>query len=95
MYIDDFLWLPDIVDKLAVKHHVMQDEVEEVFFNKPHYRFVESGHRSGEDVYSASGQTDVGRYLIVFFIHKLGNVALILSARDMNRAERRLYERKR
>jgi uncharacterized DUF497 family protein len=94
MYIDDFTWLPDIIEKLAVKHRVTQDEAEEVFFNRPHYRFVESGHRLGEDVYSASGQTDAGRYLIVFFIHKLDNTALILSARDMDRKERRHYERK-
>ena len=94
MYIDDFVWLPDIVEKLIVKHRVTQDEAEEVFFNRPQYRFVESGHRPGEDVYSASGQTDAGRYLIVFFIHKPNNIALILSARDMNRMERRRYERK-
>ncbi len=94
MYIDDFIWLPDIVEKMIVKHRVTQDEAEEVFFNRPQYRFVESGHRQGEDVYSASGQTDAGRYLIVFFIHKPNNVALILSARDMNRMERRRYERK-
>jgi hypothetical protein len=77
IYIDDFVWLPDIVDKLAIKHHVTQDEVEEVFFNRPKYRFVESGRRSGEDVYTANGQTDAGRYLIVFFIHKSANRALI------------------
>jgi uncharacterized DUF497 family protein len=94
MYIDDFIWLPDILDKLAVKHQVTQDEVEEVFFNHPRYRFVESGLRPGEDVYSAGGQTDAGRYLIVFFIGKPNNVALILSARDMDRKERRRYERK-
>jgi uncharacterized DUF497 family protein len=94
MYIDDFIWLPDILEKLAVKHHVIQDEVEEVFFNRPRYRLVESGHRPGEDVYAASGQTDVGRYLIVFFIHKPANTALILSARDMDEKERRRYERK-
>ncbi len=94
MYIDDFIWLPDIVDKLVIKHHVTQDEVEEVFFNIPRYRFVESGHRRDEDVYSASGQTDAGRYLIVFFIRKPANIALILSARDMDKKERRLYERK-
>jgi len=34
VYIDDFIWLPDIVEKLAVKHRVTQDEVEEVFFNR-------------------------------------------------------------
>ncbi len=94
MYIDDFIWLPDIVEKLAVKHHLTQDEVEEVFFDRPRYRFVESGDRPGEDVYSVSGQTEAGQYIIVFFIHKLPNTALILSARVMDRKERRYYERK-
>jgi hypothetical protein len=94
LQIDDFIWLPDIVEKLAVKHDVTQDEVEDVFFNNPRFRFVESGHQTGEDVYSAGGQTDAGRYLIVFFIHKVDHTALILSARDMDRKERRRYERK-
>jgi len=94
MYIDDFIWLSDVLDKLAVKHNITDEEVEEVFFDRPQYRFVESGHRPGEDVYSASGQTDAGRYLIVFFIHKPDNTALILSARDMDGKERRRYERK-
>ncbi|MFH1098033.1 MAG: BrnT family toxin [Candidatus Desantisbacteria bacterium] len=94
MYIDDFIWLPDILEKLAVKHQVTQDEAEEVFFNHPRYRFVESGYRQGEDVYSTIGQTDAGRYLIVFFIHKPDNTVLILSARDMDKKERRHYEQK-
>lgn len=93
MYIDDFIWLPDILDKILVKHHVTQDEVEQIFFTHPRYRFVESGYRPDEDVYTAMGQTDVGRYLIVFFIHKPGHVALIVSARDMDVKERRRYER--
>ena len=67
MYVDDFIWLPDVVEKLAVKHHVTQDEVEDVFFNHPQYRFVESGHRTDEDVYAAGGQTDAGRCLWCFF----------------------------
>jgi uncharacterized protein len=94
MYIDDFVWLTEIANKVATKHRVTPDEAEEVFFNSPRYRFVESGHRSGEDVYSAGGQTDAGRYLIVFFIYKADNTALILSARDMDAAERRRHERK-
>lgn len=93
MYIDDFVWLPDVVEKLIVKHRVTQDDVEEVFFSGPRYRFVERGYRPGEDVYAALGQTDAGRYLVVFFVHKPGNVALVLSARDMDRRERRRYER--
>lgn len=94
MYIDDFIWLPDVVGKLAVKHHVTEEEVEEVFFGRPRYRFMESGSRPGEDVYAASGQTDAGRYLIVFFLKKRDNMALILSARDMDEKERRRYEQK-
>lgn len=94
MYIDDFVWLAEIANKVATRHRVTLDEAEEVFFNNPRYRFVESGHRIGEDVYSAGGQTDAGRYLIVFFIYKGDNTALILSARDMDTAERRRYERK-
>ena len=61
MYIDGFIWLTHIIDKLSVKHHVSQDEVEEVFFNNPKPRFVESGRPLGEDVYSALGQADSGR----------------------------------
>jgi len=40
------------------------------------------------------GQTESGRYLIVFFIYKKDNRALILSARDMTPAERKRYEKK-
>jgi len=58
MRIDDFIWLSDIIEKVAVKHHVTQDEAEDVFYNRPKYRFVEKGHRAGENIYSASGQTD-------------------------------------
>ena len=94
MIIDDFVWLPDILDKIAGKHQVTEDEAEEVFFNRPRYRFVEAGHRRGEDVYSAWGRTDSGRYLIVFFVRKSANTALILSARDMDEKERKRYEQK-
>jgi hypothetical protein len=37
MYIDGFIWLPDIVEKLLARHHVTEDEVESVFFNKPRF----------------------------------------------------------
>ena len=94
MRIDGFVWLPDIVDKIEVKHHLDQDEVEQVFFNRPRYWFVERGDRKGEDVYAAMGQTDAGRYTIVFFILKKNSSALIVSARDMDTRERRRHERK-
>jgi len=28
MYIDDFIWLPGVIEKLSIKHRVTQDEVE-------------------------------------------------------------------
>jgi uncharacterized DUF497 family protein len=94
VYIDDFIWLPDIIEKPESKHRVLPEEVEEVFFNRPHFRFVEKGHVAGEDVYVALGQTDGGRYLSVFFIQKPGNLELVISARDMDAAERKRYGRK-
>jgi uncharacterized DUF497 family protein len=94
MKIHSFIWLDDIVQKLIWKHSVSQDEVLELFVNSPRFRFVEKGDRIGENVYSASGQTDGGKYLIAFFVLKPGNAALILSVREMSRAERKKYERK-
>ncbi len=94
MNIDGFIWLEDIVEKLWQKHHVEENEVEEVFNNSPYFRFVENGHREGENVYAAFGQTNGGRYLIVFFVLKQNKQALVVSARDMTTSERRQYERR-
>jgi uncharacterized DUF497 family protein len=94
MLIREIAWLRDVVDKLAVKHHVETYEVEQVLDNKPKIRFVEKGHRKGEDVYLALGKTEAGRYLAVLFIYKQTGQALVLSARDMATKERRQYGRK-
>lgn len=94
MRISGFIWLEEIVEKIKQKHNVSQDEVREVFRNSRHFRFVEKGHYQGENVYSALGQTDAGRYLIVLFVYKKTRQALIVSARDMTDAERNRYEKK-
>lgn len=94
MNIDGFIWLEDIVEKLWHKHHVDEKEVEEVFDNSPYFRFVESGYRDGENVYAAFGQSNGGRYLIIFFIYKQNKQILIVSARDMTNSERKQYERR-
>lgn len=70
MKIEGLIWLDEIIEKLIAKHHVRQDEIREVFTNRPHFRSVERGHRKGENVYAALGQTSAGRYLIVFFVYK-------------------------
>jgi uncharacterized DUF497 family protein len=66
--IEEIIWLDTIVEKLAVKHRVDPDEVEEVLRNRAKFRFTEKGDRRGEDVYLALGRTDAGRYLTVLFI---------------------------
>lgn len=88
MKIISFIWLEDIVEKLEVKHNVFPEEIEEVFDNKPKIMKMNKGHFRGEDVYRALGQTQAGRYLAIFFIHKLTHEALILSARDMDGKEK-------
>ena len=57
MKIREIIWLEDIVEKLEKKHSVRQNEVIEILENKPKFRFVEKGHRKGENVYAALGQT--------------------------------------
>jgi hypothetical protein len=94
MEIEGIIWLRAIVDKIALKHKVAADEVEEVFQNKPKFRFVEKGQREDEDVYLALGRTQAGRYLSVIFIYKQTREALVLSARDMARKEKRQYDKK-
>ena len=94
MKIAGLIWLRNIVDKLAWKHNVTTDEVEEVFNLSPRYRFIEPGNVDGENLYAALGRTDAGRYLIVFFIHKITGEALIVSARDMTKSERKTHARK-
>jgi len=94
MKIEGVVWLRDIVDKLAFKHRVETDEVEQVLNGRPKFRFVEKGERKDEDVYVAFGQTNTGRYLSVLLIYKKTKEALILSARDMAKKERKQYEKK-
>lgn len=94
MKIAGLVWLRSIIEKLERKHNVRQQEVREVFDNAPHFRFVEKGHHPGENLYSALGRTDAGRYLAVYFIYKFDRSALVVSARDMTRAERRKYEQR-
>ncbi|MFN8454966.1 MAG: BrnT family toxin [Anaerolineae bacterium] len=69
MNITGYIWREDVMDKLAWKHQVQVEEVVELFSNRPRIERLERGHRSGEDLYVALGQTDEGRYLTVFFIH--------------------------
>jgi hypothetical protein len=88
------IWLRNVVEKLDEKHHVSQAEVEEALQSHLRVRRIELGDVDGEDVYSALGRTGDGRYLVIFFIHKRNDYALIISARDMSPRERKHYGKK-
>ena len=87
------IWKDLFVEKLAEKHGVSLTEAEEVLSSKPHIRKMSKGQVKGENVYAAYGQTAGGRYLIIFYILKLTGAILPISARDMDAAERKYYER--
>ena len=93
MRISGFIWLQTIVEKIERKHQTTTDEVEEVFANRPQWRRLEGGDVEGEDLYAAYGRTAAGRRLTVLFIRKLDRRALIITARNMDRKERRQYGR--
>jgi len=95
MQIENILWLEDVVDKLQWKHRISTFEVEEVLKGNPYIAFKEKGrHYLNEDVYIALGKTEAGRYIFILFIYKANRQTLILTARNMTQAERKLYERK-
>jgi len=55
---------------------------------------MEIGDVENENLYTALGRTDSGRYLIVFYIHKSTGEALVISARNMTQKEKKSYGKK-
>ena len=70
MRLYEVIWKERFVDKIAAKHGITTEEVEEVLFSRPFVRLAEKGRVKGENLYVAYGQTEVGRYLVVFFNRK-------------------------
>ena len=94
MNITDIIWLTQFVDKIESKHGVSTDEVEQVLSSSPRIQRIERGALEGEDLYRAIGQTEAGRYLVVFFVYKGRGRALVISARDVSHRERKNYGRR-
>jgi uncharacterized DUF497 family protein len=60
-------------------------------FNRPFIVNKDKLHSKSEDRYFALGRTDTERLLFIVFTLR-GNKIRIISARDMNRKERKIYE---
>ena len=86
-----FEWDIHNTEKIRVKHHVAPVECEQAFFNLPLIVGGDEKHSQYENHFYTLGQTDAGRLLfLVFTIRR--NKLRIISARDMNRKEKRIYK---
>ncbi len=86
LYIEDLIISPEQEEHIWTKHHVTVDEVYEVCAS----HHVARGFR--DDSYGVYGQTDAGRYLIVFLYPRGKGVYSVATARDMKEDERRYYQ---
>jgi len=88
-----FQWDKDNIEKNWLKHKVSPIESEQIFFNEPLIILDDPKHTISEKRFAAFGCTDAGRLLAVIFT-KRGKLLRVISARDMNRRERKFYEEK-
>jgi len=89
----EFEWDEGNRDKNWERHRVEIKECEEAFFNEPLRLLYDVVHSQKEDRFTALGRTNKGRKLFITFTVRGGRIRVI-SARDMSRKERRLYEEK-
>jgi len=75
------------------KHGVSMAEAEQVFFNSPLLLLEDGAHSQSESRFHALGKTDAERGLhITFTLRQSGALIRVISARDMHRKERAIYE---
>jgi len=80
-------------DRKNNKHGVSMAEAEQVFFNVPMLLLEDTSHSQREQRFHVLGKTDQGRALhITFTLRQLGLLIRVISARDMHRKERAIYE---
>ena len=76
------------------KHDVSMAEAEQVFFNEPLLVLEDSKHSNQEPRFHALGHSDDKRQLhITFTLRQAGEKIRIISARDMHKKERAIYEK--
>ncbi len=89
--INGFEWDEGNITKNWESHGVTHIECEEVFFNVPLVINVDEPHSIAETRYYVLGKTNSRRLLFLVFTIRNDKIRVI-SARDMNRKERKIYE---
>ena len=75
------------------KHGVTMMETEQVFFNAPLLLLEDAAHSQNELRIHALGLCDAARALhITFTLRQSGQLIRVISARDMHRKERAIYD---
>jgi uncharacterized DUF497 family protein len=75
------------------RHGVTQVEAEDLFFDPRLLVVSDPRHSDAEPRFHALGETSVGRRLhVTFTLRSEGTRIRVISARDMHRKERTLYE---
>lgn len=89
---EGFQWDAANSAKIWERHQVSPTECEEVFFNRPLVVGDDEKHSGADEgrLY-ALGQIDAARLLFVVFTER-GRLIRMISARDMSRKERRVYQ---
>lgn len=85
-----FQWDKDNIEKNWQKHKVSPLECEQIFFNKA-LLAEDVKHSEREKRYYALGLTNDKRLLFVAFTIRR-NLIRVISARDMSKKERKIYE---
>ena len=91
--ITSFDWDEGNARKSIEKHNVSQAEAEQVFFNEPLLVLADEKHSEMELRFHALGKTESNRWLHITFTLRADNTLVrVISARDMHRKERKIYE---
>lgn len=101
MKITQLVWTEDKIEHIVAKHNVDPLEVEETCFpstpeNRIRIEQVKSGQGKGQigDVYFVLGRTEAGRYLTIVCRYAGRGKMKIITARDMDKAEKSRYRKR-
>ena len=88
---EGFDWDEGNSEKNLIRHRVTLGECEQVFFNEQVIVSEDIKHSKAESRWYLLGSTDAGRLLFVVFTIR-ENLIRVISARDMNKKEREVYD---
>lgn len=75
---------------VRARHDIGPGECEQAFFSEPFIVAADSKHSKDERRWRALGRTVAGRHVFIIFTMR-GTLIRVISARGMNRKERREY----